>query len=201
MVSFVNESFEPKTKVNQQNGEGGWLRGHPARCDAAPSLRIVLPLSVTTEILCNLNRLSWQHRCPRTLPGMPGKVILRRGMVFKLGPGAHFCTKTPGTVMLVWGSSCARPHMTCVCLLQGIQPPKQCQASAEKLQNSRVHARLVGLRAPTAGCGPSAGLQPGSGPLRTGETEGAVSESKALNPQPKVTLMWRNLCSLFRVWC
>ena len=123
MVSVVNESFKPKTKVNQQNGEGrGWLQGHPARCDAAPSLRTVLPLSVTIEILCNLNRPSWQHRCPRTLPAMLGKVILRQGVISKLGPGAHLCTKTPRTVMLVWGSSCARPHRTCVCLPQGIQP-------------------------------------------------------------------------------
>ena len=112
-----------KKKNFQQNGEGqGRLRGHPARCDAAPSLRTVLPLSVTIEILCNLNRPSWQHRCPRTLPAMPGKVILRRGVISKLGPGAHLCTKTPGTVMLVWGSSLARPHRTCVCLPQGIQP-------------------------------------------------------------------------------
>ena len=75
-----------KKKNFQQNGEGqGRLRGHPARCDAAPSLRTVLPLSVTTEILCNLNRLSWQHRCPRTLPAMPGKVILQLGDGFQTG--------------------------------------------------------------------------------------------------------------------
>ena len=59
----LKNTIKKKKKNFQQNGEGGWLRGHPARCDAAPSLRIVLPLSVTTEILCNLNRLSWQHRC------------------------------------------------------------------------------------------------------------------------------------------
>ena len=75
-----------KKKNFQQNGEGqGRLRGHPARCDAAPSLRTVLPLSLTTEILCNLNRLSWQHRCPRTLPVMPGKVILQLGDGFQTG--------------------------------------------------------------------------------------------------------------------
>ena len=38
-----------------------------------------------------------------------------------MGPGAHLCTKTPRTVMLVWGSSLARPHRTCVSLPQGIQ--------------------------------------------------------------------------------
>ena len=114
----------------------GWLRGHSARCDAAPSLSTVLPLSVTIKILCNLNRPSWQHRCPRTLPAMPGKVILRRGVISKLGPGAHLCTKTPGTVMFVWGSSCARPQRTCVCLPQGIQPrdtarpvPRNCKTA------------------------------------------------------------------------
>ena len=77
---------------------------------------------MTTEILCILNRLSWQHWCPRTLPAMPGKVILRRAVVSKLGLGAHLCTKTPETVMLVQGSSCARPHMTHVCLPHSIQP-------------------------------------------------------------------------------
>ena len=39
-----------------------------------------------------------------------------------MGPGAHLCTKTPRAVMLVWGSSRARPHRTCVYLPQGIQP-------------------------------------------------------------------------------
>ena len=77
---------------------------------------------MTIEILCNLNRLTWQHRCPPTFPAMPGKVILLLGVISKLGPGAHLCTKTPRAVMLVWGSSRARPHRTCVYLPQGIQP-------------------------------------------------------------------------------
>ena len=42
-------------------------------------------------------------------------------------------------------------------LTTGHPTPNQCEASAEKLQTSRVHARLVGLRAPTAGAAPQLG--------------------------------------------
>ena len=52
-------------------------------------------------------------------------------------------------------------------LTTGHPTPRQCEASAEKLQNSRVHARLVGLRAPTAGLAPQLDSSLGQeGPLQ-----------------------------------
>ena len=154
---------------------------------------------MTTEILCNLIRLSWLHWCPRTLPAMPGASDTVVGSGFQIGPGAHLYTNTPGTVKLVWGSSCARPHMTHACLPQGILP----RISARPVPRN---FKPVEFMPDWWGSGPPQLVRPlswalaWSGPLRPGETEGALSESKALNPQPKVTLLWRNLCSLFRVW-
>ena len=63
--------------------------------------------------------------------------------------------------MLVWGSSCARPHMTCLCLPQGIQPQNSARPVPRNFKPAEFIAvwhELVGLMDPTAECGPSAGL-------------------------------------------